>query len=163
MGQYLLLLRLGAVAVVVALAGWGGYDYGAARVQSAWDSERAKVSGETASALTTLAGRYKDAAQQAIDAQQAFLDADRRYQEEREKKQQVVTKTVTRIRYEAQKLPARDCPLLPDTRRLLVRAYCAAADPGGAAGAEGVPATAADPECLPEPVPGPDAASAGWK
>lgn len=101
-------LMAGVGILLAGMGGYFGYDYASAKCAA----EREAVSRATAEALATLATR--------------FQDAEIAYQQERARKAKVRERIVTEVRYEVRELPQRDCPLLPDTRGLLIRAHCAA-------------------------------------
>lgn len=68
--------------------------------------------------------KEKAAMVQIVKSQEEFAKVEIALQEEREKKQQVRTQTVTRIKREIIQLPARDCGLTSDERVRLKSAYC---------------------------------------
>lgn len=96
-----------ALLVSVGLSAFGGYRIGHQLAES-------KCLKEKEVALIKSVEQVREA-----------QETDKRVVEERQEKERVVTRTITKVQREIIKLPTRDCGLTPDERMSVNTAYCA--------------------------------------
>lgn len=113
--------KLTAIGLLLATAGYFLYNAGQDNRDNYWLNLNKALVEHTARLQETK------------DQQEILLS------QERQKKQEIEIRTVTKVKREIIKLPPRDCGFTPDEQRLLVDTYCA-----------NFPS---HPSCLPDPLP----------